>query len=115
MYLPLKLSATILGGGLIAHWVTRRARTDGGAQESRRGLLFAAGLVTGESLMGILLAIPLALSAVWPSLGGDPLALYDAPPLGSWPGLVLVSLVGWFLYRTATHEAGKVREVRSEV
>jgi putative OPT family oligopeptide transporter len=115
MYLPLKLSATILGGGLIAHWVTRRARTDGGAEESRRGLLFAAGLVTGESLMGILLAIPLALSAVWPSLGGDPLALYDAPPLGSWPGLVLVSLVGWFLYRTATHEAGKVREVRSEV
>ncbi len=114
MYLPLKLSATILGGGLIAHWATRQRRLNQGAQESRRGLLFAAGLVTGESLMGILLAIPVALSTVWPSLGGDPLALYDAPPLGPWPGLVLVGFVAWLLYRAATHGAGKVREVRSE-
>ena len=37
-----------------------------------RGLLFAAGLVTGEALVGILLALPIAFSSFWPSLSGDP-------------------------------------------
>ena len=100
IYLPLKLSAAICAGGVIAAFAKRSA---GEAEEtSRRGLLFAAGLITGEALMGILLAMPIALAALWPDLSTDPFILFDMPPLGGWPGLVVVAVVGAALYRIAT-------------
>ena len=101
MYLPLKLSAAILVGGLVGALARRRADkpTEAG---SSRGLLFAAGLVTGEALMGILLAVPIALSGLWPTLGADPFRLFETPPLGGWPGLVVLATVAVLLHRTAT-------------
>ena len=104
IYLPLKLSATIFLGGLIAALASRVAATGDGT--SRRGLLFAAGLITGEALMGILLAIPIALGAFWPGLSPDPFMLYETAPLGGWPGILVVGLVAGMLYRigaNATH------------
>ncbi|CUQ66403.1 Oligopeptide transporter [Candidatus Nitrospira inopinata] len=103
IYLPLKLSAAIVAGGVVAA-LAERARESGGAGEdgARRGLLFSAGLVTGESLMGILLALPVALGALWPGLGSDPFALFDRPPLGGWPGLLMMALVVGALYRSVT-------------
>jgi len=98
IYLPLKLSATIVLGGAIAALASRAAARP---EPSRRGLLFAAGLITGEALMGILLAIPIALGAFWPGLSPDPFMLFEAPPLGGWPGLVIVAAVGWRVYRIA--------------
>ena len=101
MYLPLKLSAAILTGGLVGALAKRGAGkpTEPG---SARGLLFAAGLVTGEALMGILLAVPIALSGIWPTLGADPFQLFETPPLGGWPGLVVLAAVAVLLHRTAT-------------
>jgi putative OPT family oligopeptide transporter len=99
VYLPLKLSAAIFVGGVIAELAKRAAGW--GDEPSRRGLLFAAGLITGEALMGILLAVPIALTALWPGLGADPFALFDAPPFGGWPGLMIVMLAGAALYRVA--------------
>jgi len=100
MYLPLKLSAAICAGGVIAELA--KQATGRADEPSRRGLLFAAGLITGEALMGILLALPIALVALWPSFSGDPFTLFDQPPLGGWPGFVIVILVGAALYRLAT-------------
>jgi hypothetical protein len=94
----LKLSATIFLGGVIAAAATRAAAASD--ERSRRGLLSAAGLITGEALMGILLAIPIALGAFWPGLNPDPFMLFEAPPVGGWPGLLMVALAGWALYRT---------------
>jgi hypothetical protein len=51
--------------------------------------------------MGIFLAIPIALGALWPGLSPDPFTLFEAPPLGGWPGLTVVAVVGWALYRIA--------------
>jgi putative OPT family oligopeptide transporter len=104
IYLPLKLSAAICVGGLLAE-VSRKA---GGASDepSRRGLLFAAGLITGEALMGIVLALPIALTTLWPELSADPFSLFSVPPLGGWPGLVVMGLVGALLYRAAQIPAG---------
>lgn len=99
VYLPLKLSAAIFAGGVIAELAKRAAGW--GDDPSRRGLLFAAGLITGEALTGILLAVPIALTALWPGLGADPFTLFDAPPFGGWPGLTIVALVGAALYRVA--------------
>ncbi|MCI0486029.1 MAG: oligopeptide transporter, OPT family [Blastocatellia bacterium] len=70
IYLPLELSVPIFIGGLVAHLAGRhlRARKEqlgtsykqAIANAERRGLLFASGLITGEALVGILLAIPFA-------------------------------------------------------
>ena len=100
IYLPLKLSAAILAGGVIAELANRSA-SDSAESAARRGLLFAAGLVTGEALMGVLLAVPIALSGIWPGLDADPFRLFDTPPLGAWPGVVAVAMVGILLFLTA--------------
>ncbi len=99
VYLPLKLSAAIFAGGVIAELAKRAAGR--GDDPSRRGLLFAAGLITGEALMGIVLAVPIALTALWPGLGADPFTLFDAPPFGGWPGLLVVAPAAAALYRVA--------------
>ena len=70
IYLPIELSVPIFIGGLVAyfagrHLASRREQIgqeydEIAARSSRRGLLFASGLITGEALIGILLAIPFA-------------------------------------------------------
>ena len=99
IYLPLKLSATIVLGGAIA--ALARTAVSTADEPSRRGLLFAAGLITGEALMGILLAIPIALGAFLPGLGPDPFVVFETPPIGGWPGLLMVAVVGWLVYQNA--------------
>ena len=56
MYLPLGLTVPILFGGLIHYWHSRRQP---GLHEG--SVLFASGLIAGEALMGIVLAIPFAI------------------------------------------------------
>lgn len=65
IYLPLELTVPIFVGGVIAFYAERVIRNSGGSKQdiakaSRRGLLFSSGLITGEALVGILLAIPFA-------------------------------------------------------
>ncbi|WP_115720151.1 OPT family oligopeptide transporter [Gallaecimonas mangrovi] len=54
VYLPLGLSVPILFGGLLAHWQQRK---QDGNDEEGKGLLLASGLITGEALMGVIVAI----------------------------------------------------------
>jgi hypothetical protein len=116
IYLPLKLSAAILVGGLITDLAHRISPARGHPEEqgTSRGLLFAAGLVTGEALMGIVLALPIALSAFWPTLSADPFKLFEHPPLGAWPGVAALSAVAVLLYRSAAcvirHSSSVTRE-----
>ena len=90
IYLPLELEVPMLLGGLIAEFTARRAAATG----ARYGLLFAAGLITGEALVGILMAIPIVLSR-----DANVFALPFAAP--SWLGLVVVGAVAVALYRVA--------------
>ena len=55
LYLPLELSATIMVGGLIRHFVDKKNQTEDG--EAGSGVLFCSGLIAGEGLVGIILAI----------------------------------------------------------
>jgi uncharacterized oligopeptide transporter (OPT) family protein len=101
IYLPLELSVPIFLGGLIAHLVERRL---GGGEEAERagrnGMLFAAGLITGEALMGIIIAIPIVMSG-----RADVLALPEALYFGGWLGLLIVGALAVSLYRTAVRRA----------
>jgi putative OPT family oligopeptide transporter len=104
IYLPLELTVPIFLGGLVAYLVERKAGVsydDADALERlhRRGVLFAAGLITGEALMGIVIAIPIVLSG-----RADVLALPEALQPGAWGqwlGLALLAVIAALLYRAA--------------
>ncbi len=54
MYLPFGLATPILLGGLIAHFATRRAKDEDEVERKlQRGVLFASGVIAGESLMAV--------------------------------------------------------------
>ena len=61
LYLPLELSATIAIGGVI-RWIVDKKSADSD-NEAGGGILFCSGLIAGEGLVGILLAI-LAVAGV---------------------------------------------------
>lgn len=86
IYLPLELSVPIALGGAVAWWA--------GARGEGPGLLAAAGLITGEALMGIALAVPIAITG-----DREILAVADAG-LGPWLGLLLIAALGVWLVRT---------------
>jgi len=56
MYLPLSLAVPIMLGGLLHGWLSR-ARTEENPLENS-GILFGSGLIAGEALMGIGIALP---------------------------------------------------------
>ena len=101
IYLPLELMVPIFLGGLLAYLVEKRHGMVGTHDEAARdrlhrpGTLFAAGLITGEALMGILIAIPIVASG-----RADVIAVPEALQQGKWVGLAVLAVVGWLLYRT---------------
>ncbi|MHC4570447.1 MAG: OPT family oligopeptide transporter [Planctomycetota bacterium] len=100
IYLPLELEVPILAGGIIHQVIKVYHKRKNTVKETveisgRHGLLFASGLITGEALIGIALAIPIVLS-------GNPKVLAVLKkPLGTWPGVVLLVGIAYWLYRTA--------------
>lgn len=58
MYLPFSLNAGIMAGGIVRFIVERRKGSDEEKKErTDRGVLFTSGLIAGEGIMGIILAI----------------------------------------------------------
>jgi len=101
IYLPLELMVPIFLGGLLAHMIERFHKVSpddeaGLDRVHRPGVLFSAGLITGEALMGIGIALPIVISQ-----NADVLALpLDLGKAAQWVGLVILAVVGWLLYRT---------------
>ena len=109
IYLPLELDMTIGIGGIIAWAIARslaarRAQLADGYDDTvrtseSRGLLFSSGLITGEALVGILLAIPFAAAQSTDVL--------NLAPEGFEPAALVLGLAGFgficaWLYRLAT-------------
>jgi putative OPT family oligopeptide transporter len=101
IYLPLELAVPIFAGGLLAWLVEKKLGVHGETPEAERakrnGMLFAAGLITGEALMGIFIAIPIVTSG-----RADVLALPAGLQFGGWLGLAIVGALGVMLYRAGT-------------
>ena len=59
LYLPIYLNATIMIGGVVRMFVDRRKNVDDKKKEEQAtdGTLYCAGMIAGEGLVGILLAI----------------------------------------------------------
>ncbi|MEN8127333.1 MAG: oligopeptide transporter, OPT family [Planctomycetota bacterium] len=97
VYLPFDLSVPIFVGGLI-HFMAKKALSKRGSNKpSNGGLLFASGLITGEALMGILIAIPVVLL----KQRNINLPLWEFP-YGGILGIVLLGLIGIWLYKLAS-------------
>ncbi|HEX9877603.1 MAG TPA: oligopeptide transporter, OPT family [Gammaproteobacteria bacterium] len=96
IYLPLELSVAIGLGGLVAYAATRGRATggDGAALAQRNGMLFASGLITGEALIGIFMAVPIVVS-------GDSDVLAMDFTLPTMLGLAVVGALAVSLYRVA--------------
>jgi putative OPT family oligopeptide transporter len=103
IYLPIELSVPIFAGGLVAHLVERRfpPKDEEGDRERihQKGTLFSAGLITGEALMGIIIAIPIVAVG-----SAEVLALPEALHFGGWLGLVIIAAIAVLLYRTAVKQ-----------
>jgi putative OPT family oligopeptide transporter len=104
IYLPLELSTPIFAGGLLAHLVERWHRRAGDAfdpeQPDQTGLLFSAGLIAGEAIFGVLLAIPIVVSG-----DADVLAIGESLRPGQWAGVAALTGVAVWMYHTATRGA----------
>ena len=95
IYLPLELSVPILAGGLISH-AACRGSSNPLAIRHGPGMLFAAGLITGEALLGILLALPIVITG-----NTEFMALPTDWRMNGVIGLAVIGVVAVFLYRTA--------------
>ncbi|MCH7938813.1 MAG: oligopeptide transporter, OPT family [Candidatus Marinimicrobia bacterium] len=104
LYLPFSLVVPIFAGGVIAY-ATSGTYTLHTEKTNQSGLLYASGLITGEALIGITLALPLMIKEFtpWKSIPIE-FYLFDTAPLGPWPGVLLVIGVGWLLYRAAKND-----------
>ena len=102
IYLPLETMVPIFLGGLINYLVTRTfgkgLSEDEVEKRNRKGMLFAAGLITGEALMGILIGF-----AIYGTDNAEvfalPAKLQIGGSIGEWVGLVLLGAVGVWMYR----------------
>ncbi len=91
MYLPFSLSAGIMAGGVVRFIVEKIKGTDEEKKErSDRGVLFTSGLIAGEGIMGIVLAVLAVLEV--DSVIQLP---FQLPQLGS---LIIFILLLFFLY-----------------
>jgi len=95
IYLPLGLSIPIFTGGVIAHIIKNKNQRELETTQKKRegtGLLIASGLITGEALMGVLIAIA---AVVWQ--GAFP--LIKSFNLAGLFGFIALLAISFYLYR----------------
>jgi putative OPT family oligopeptide transporter len=93
IYLPIELTVPIFIGGMISHIGNKKGATE---VTRRNGLLLSSGLITGEALMGILVAVPIFITSNkdwWPTFDTN-----------TWLGTLLFIGVMYWLYRTLVNQ-----------
>ncbi len=109
LYLPLELSTTIMIGGAIRWFVDKKSKTKN--DEAGTGVLFCSGMIAGEGLVGIILAI-LAVVGL-----EEKINLSGSINLGTIGGIILlivmIACVTIFAMKNKA-EAGKATEEKNE-
>jgi OPT family oligopeptide transporter len=106
MYLPFDTSSAIFAGGVLK-WLVERISAGYSAERKakveERGTLLASGLIAGEAIVGILLAVMFltGISSITRVFtGSDELSFY--PAAGGWLSLIGFAAIGWVLVRIPT-------------
>lgn len=98
MYLPFSLSAGIMAGGVVRYIVEKIKGTDEEKKaRADRGVLFTSGLIAGEGIMGIILAILAVLK-----VDSVIVVPFQLPQIGS---LVIFILLLVYLFRKCMKKA----------
>lgn len=108
IYLPIELTVPIFIGGMIAWYAARKVRAralaagedpeEAETNAEQRGLLFSSGLITGEALIGIILAIPFAIQESTDALR---IAPDSFAPYANWLGGIAAIFFCIWLYKVA--------------
>lgn len=100
LYLPIHLSTPMVAGGLIRLWFEKKRGEDEDVQEQmiENGILYSSGLIAGEGLVGILLAV----LAIFPAKSGGTVgenlaAIGKSIYFGNWGGLIVFALLCYTL------------------
>jgi putative OPT family oligopeptide transporter len=112
LYLPIHLSVGVFVGGIIRVLVEKKFKNNEGELKERteKGILLSSGLVAGDALVGILIAVFAALnmsdkimigSKILPSIAASP-----------WTTAVAFFVIAYWLYRYTT-KGSSVSESRS--
>jgi putative OPT family oligopeptide transporter len=107
IYLPLSLAVPIFVGGILNYVLTRRAERFGPAAVERttqRAVLISSGLIAGEAVAGILIAIP----RTFPEIGGN-LPLEVFPFDTSLLTVAALAAVVWVIYRACRPQSDAAR------
>lgn len=99
LYLPIHLSTPIMAGGLLRWYFEKKKKVE--KEEDRNtmvetGILYSSGMIAGEGLIGILLAVCAILEIGGKSIG-DRLAgfngIFPEAVLGNWGGLLFFAVL----------------------
>ena len=95
LYLPVRLSACIMLGGIVRWWVEKRRYAEKGQKDETvsRGILCCSGMIAGEGLIGIALAILAVIPAGSEGTAADVLDVSGYVNLGQPGGAAVLALV----------------------
>ena len=100
LYLPLELSTTIMLGGIVRWFADRKSKSK--SDDAGSGILFCSGMIAGEGLIGILLAI-LAVIGI-----DSKLNLSGSINLGTIGGIVLLIIMIGCVWKFAMNKKSEV-------
>jgi len=110
IYLPLETMVPIFLGGLLNYLVTRSFGSGLTEEEKEKrnqtGTLFAAGLITGEALMGIAIGAAIYKTDN-PEVFALPASLQLGGSLGEWVGLVILGAIGFWMYKVGKRQPAR--------
>ena len=106
LYLPLELSTTIMLGGIVRWFADRKSKSK--SDDAGSGILFCSGMIAGEGLIGILLAI-LAVIGI-----DSKLNLSGSINLGTIGGIVLLIIMIGCVWKFAMNKKSEVVSEKDE-
>lgn len=108
LYLPIYLSTGVLIGGIVRVLVDKKFKNRDAQlkEQTEKGILLASGLVAGDALVGILIAV-FAIFKVDKAVAFGPKLFGDAAS-SPWPAAVIVTLLCIWIYKYTIKVDNKV-------
>ncbi len=106
IYLPIHLNAATLVGGVIRSFVEKKYKSDEYELKARdeRGILLSSGLVAGDALIGILIAIFAAAGISDKVAFGKNVAWLTPVTQNPWTALVIGMALAYWMYKYTVKE-----------